>query len=198
MQTSMTVRAIRRIQWITVAWMAVEVLVSLVAAVNSGSVAVAAFGGDSAVELFSGAAVLWRFHSIGERSEATATKITGWLLIALAVFVLCQSLYTLFGAVSKPQPSYLGIALLVAAAVIMPWLGRRKRQLAVAAKSSSLRADAAQSSICAYMSWIALAGLLLNAVGHLAWADPVAATGLLPIILKEAKEALEERTCCDD
>ena len=119
--------------------MVVEVLVSLVAAVRSGNVAIGAFGGDSAIELSSAAAVLWRLRSTQERSEATATKITGWLLIALAVFILCQSLYSLFGTASKPQASYLGIALLVAAALVMPWLGRRKRQLAFIANSSSLR-----------------------------------------------------------
>jgi divalent metal cation (Fe/Co/Zn/Cd) transporter len=185
---SAVVPAIRRIQWLTIAWMTVEVLVALCAAVMSHSVALAAFGGDSAIELFSAAVVLWRFHTA--RVQATATKITGWLLIALAVFISCQSLYTLFGKGPKPQPSYLGIALLLAAGLFMPWLGRRKRELAAAASSASLRADAAQSSVCAYMSSIALAGLVLNAFVHIPWADPLAALALLPIVLKEAKDAL--------
>ncbi len=54
------------------------------------------------------------------------------------------------------------------------------------------------SSLCAYLSWIALAGLLLNAVAHLPWADPLAALGLLPIVVKEAKEAFEGRACSSD
>jgi divalent metal cation (Fe/Co/Zn/Cd) transporter len=76
-------------------------------------------------------------------------------------------------------------------------LGRRKRELSAAANTASLRADATQSSICGYMAWIALAGLLMNAFGHFAWADPVAALGLLPIVIKEAKEAFEGKACCD-
>jgi len=40
------------------------------------------------------------------------------------------------------------------------------------------------------MAWIALAGLLVNAFLHAPWADPVAALGLVPLILKEAREAL--------
>jgi divalent metal cation (Fe/Co/Zn/Cd) transporter len=177
--------------------MTVEVSVAVFAAVRAHSVALAAFAGDSAIELFSAAAVLWRFSSSRGRAELTATKITGWLLGALAAFVAFQSVYTFLVAESKPQPSYLGIALLAIAALVMPWLGRRKRQLAVAANSASLRADAAQSSVCAYMSWIALAGLLVNAVAHIPWADPLAALVLLPIILKEAKEVLEGATCCE-
>jgi divalent metal cation (Fe/Co/Zn/Cd) transporter len=119
--------------------MTVEVLVSLSAAALSHSVALAAFGGDSAIELFSAAVVLWRFHTVRVQAEATATKITGWLLIALALFISCQSFYTLFGEGTKPQPSFLGIGLLLAAGLFMPWRGRRKRELAAAANSASLR-----------------------------------------------------------
>ena len=187
--------AIERIQWLTVIWMSVELAVALIAAMRAHSVALAAFGGDSAIELLSAAAVLWRLRTNRPDAETTATKITGWLLIALAAFIAAGSTYT-FVSGSQPRPSYFGIALLVAAGVVMPLLGRRKRELSAAANTTSLRADATQSSICGYMAWIALAGLLLNAFGHFAWADPVAALALLPIVAKEAKEALEGQACC--
>jgi divalent metal cation (Fe/Co/Zn/Cd) transporter len=187
---------IRRLQWFTIAWMSLEVVVAMFAAVRSHSVALATFGGDSAIELFSAAAVLWRFNTTREQAEETASQITGWLLVALAIYVGIQSLYTLVAAETKPRPSYLGMVLLIAAAFVMPWLAHRKRQLAFTANSPSLRADAAQSSICGYMAWIALAGLLLNASGHFTWADPVAALAFIPIISKEAKEAFEGKSCC--
>src|SRR5215469_3020768 len=60
----------------------------------------------------------------------------------------------------------------------------------------SLQADAAQSSVCAYMSWIALAGLMLNSFAHIPWADPVAALALLPVVLMEAKDSLRGDSCC--
>jgi divalent metal cation (Fe/Co/Zn/Cd) transporter len=190
--------AIRRLQWFTIIWMAVEVAVSFMAAMRSHSVALTAFGGDSAIELTSATVILTRFRSPRRITEQFASKITGWLLVALAVYIAAHSLYTLIAVESKPEPSHLGIGLLFAAALVMPWLGRRKRQLAIATKSSALQADAAQSSLCAYLSWIALAGLLLNALAHTAWADPIAALGLLPFVINEAKEAFEERTCsCD-
>jgi divalent metal cation (Fe/Co/Zn/Cd) transporter len=75
----------------------------------------------------------------------------------------------------------------------MPWLGKQKRRLAVAANSAALRADATQNSVCAYLAWIGLAGLLLNAFAHLQWADAVAALCLVPLVIKEAKEAFEGR-----
>jgi divalent metal cation (Fe/Co/Zn/Cd) transporter len=197
-QTDENELTIRRIQWFTIIWMAIEVVVALIAACLAHSVALAAFGGDSAIELLSAAVVLVRFRTPSWITEHSASRITGWLLVALAAYIAIHSLYTLIAAESKPEPSYVGIGLLVAAALVMPWLGRRKRQLAMLTKSSALQADAAQSSLCAYLSWIALAGLFLNAVAHLTWADPVAALGLLPIVIKEAKQAFEGSTCsCD-
>ena len=190
--------AIRRIQWFTIIWMVVEVAVAFMAAIRAHSVALTAFGGDSAIELMSAAVVLPRFRSPRWITEQFASKITGWLLVGLAAYIAARSLYTLIAAAPKPEPSYVGIGLLFAAALVMPWLGRRKRQLATATKSSALQADAAQSSLCAYLSWIALVGLLLNAAAHLPWADPVAALGLLPLVIREAREAFEGRAfSCD-
>jgi hypothetical protein len=77
----------------------------------------------------------------------------------------------------KPKPSYLGIVVLMASAIVMPWLAQRKRKLADPSQSSALRADAAQSSLCGYLAGIALAGLTLNAIAGIPWADPLAALG---------------------
>jgi len=63
---------------------------------------------------------------------------------------------------SEPKPTTLGIAILVAAVIVMPWLAKEKRRLSGATGSAALRADAAQSALCAYRSLIALAGLAIN------------------------------------
>jgi divalent metal cation (Fe/Co/Zn/Cd) transporter len=58
-----------------------------------------------------------------------------------------------------------------------------------------LRADAAESAVCGYMAWIALAGLSVNAVWGIKWADPVAALCLTPFILHEGWEAVRGKSC---
>lgn len=186
---------VRRIQMLTVVWMSIEAAVSIYAAIRAHSIALLGFGGDSAIELASAATVLARFSS-GERlvTERQASKITGGLLFALAAFIAGASIYSLLGNI-RPESSYLGMTLLVAAAVVMPWLGAHKRRLAAESQSLSLRADATQSSICGYLAWIALVGLVLNAAFHLAWADSLAALGLLPLVLKEAMESKRGDSC---
>jgi divalent metal cation (Fe/Co/Zn/Cd) transporter len=188
-------RAVIRLQWITVAWMIIEFAVAVSAGVRAHSLALAAFGGDSAIELFSAAVVLGRFY-VGDRAELNATRTTAVLLYGLAIFIALSAAASLLLGVSNAEGSYAGIAVLLAAAILMPWLSRRKRELSAETCSSALRADAVQSSVCAYMSWIALAGLGLNTVLHTPWIDSVAALALVPFIVYEANKARKGEECC--
>jgi divalent metal cation (Fe/Co/Zn/Cd) transporter len=176
--------------------MSVEAAVSLFAAWRASSPSLLAFGGDSTIELFSAVVVLWRFRasSAHEEVERRAARVAGALLFALAAFVAITSVASLLGY-SEPRPTFLGIAILVAAAVVMPWLAKEKRRLSGATGSAALRADAAQSALCAYLSLIALAGLAINAIWHVAWADSVAALAVVPIVLWESREALRGNPC---
>lgn len=186
--------AIRRLQILTILWMSVEVAISALAAARAHSIAVLAFGGDSAIELLSAAIVLTRFS--GTRiSEHRAARVTAVLLLCLFFFIVAASLLSLLKLWSAPEPTYIGITLLIAAAVIMPWLARRKRRLSAETGSSALAADAAQSSICSWMAWIALAGLALNASLGIHCADPLAALAITPIVLKEARDAWNQKAC---
>jgi divalent metal cation (Fe/Co/Zn/Cd) transporter len=77
----------------------------------------------------------------------------------------------------------------------MPVLAKKKRKLSAAIDSAALRADAAQSGTCAYLSVIALVGLAANAVWRVAWADPVAALAVVPFVVWEAREAGRGKPC---
>jgi divalent metal cation (Fe/Co/Zn/Cd) transporter len=180
-------RKVVQLQVITLIWMSVEAVVSLGTAWTSHSPALLAFGGDSLIELLSAAVVLWRFRFM--LSEARAARIAGGLLFALAGFVVLTSVLNFFGY-REAQRSLVGIGILLAAAVMMPWLANRKRKLTVVTSSSALKADAVESALCGYMAWIALAGLVLNALWNKPWADPVAALALTPLILHEGWEAV--------
>jgi divalent metal cation (Fe/Co/Zn/Cd) transporter len=189
------IRRIQRVQTITIAWMSVEAALSLWAAWTARSPALAAFGGDSAVELLSAVVVLWRFRTnASEGAERRAARIAGGLLFALAAYVVFASTMSLLGY-SEPQTSYLGMAVLVVAAFLMPWLAKEKRRLSALTGSAALRADAAESALCAYLSVIALIGLAVHAIWHITWADPVAALVITPLILFEAREAIRGKPC---
>lgn len=191
-----TLSRIRRIQVLTIAWMSVEAVVSLSAAWMAHSPALLAFGGDSAIELLSAVVVYWRFRSkqSDERTEKLAARITGSLLFALAAYVTLVAALALLGH-REVRPSFLGIVVLLVAAIAMPVLARQKRQLSVLTASAALRADAAESALCGYLSIIALAGLVANAFWGVTWADPIAALCLIPLVVREGWQALKGRPC---
>ena len=190
-----TLRRIHRVQIITIIWMTIEAAVSLSAAWIARSPALLGFGGDSAIELVSAVVVLWRFKAFnGRNAEKRAARITGALLFILAAYVAGVAVTTLLGH-TEPKPSYLGIAILIGALTVMPWLAAQKKRLSTATGSAALRADAAQSSLCAYLSLVALVGLLINALWHVSWADPVAALALTPLILWEGSQTMRGKAC---
>lgn len=172
-----------------------EASVSLSAAWAAHSPALLAFGGDSAIELLSAAAVLWRFRSSAqERSEKQVARIAAVLLFMLAAYVTVTSAMTLMGH-REAITTFMGIAILVSATAIMPWLTKEKRRLSAITGSAALRADAAQSGLCAYLSVIALVGLGVNAIWHVRWADPIAALVIVPLILWEGRQAMRGKAC---
>ena len=170
---------------------------SLFATWQARSPALLAFGGDSAIELFSAVVVLWRFRASAaahQDAESRAARVAGALLFALAALVVITSVTSLLGY-NEPKPTFLGIGILIAAAAVMPRLAKEKRRLSGATGSAALRADAAQSALCAYLSLISLAGLASNAIWHVKWADPIAALAVLPLIVWEGREALRGKAC---
>ena len=174
-----------------------EAAIAIFAALRVHSVALLGFGADSGIELVSAFVVFLRFKKVSHVYEKRASRITGLLLFALAIFILGSSILALTNPGFRPQPSYLGIALLIASAIFMPWLSAQKRTLAEKTGSGALKADAVQGSMCAYLAWIALGGLLLNAAFRISWADAAAALLLLPIILIEGWRAMRGKSCCD-
>jgi divalent metal cation (Fe/Co/Zn/Cd) transporter len=92
-----------------------------------------------------------------------------------------------------------GILLACVSLVVMPLLSRAKRRVGHALGSAAMHADVKQTEFCTYLSAILLAGLLLNAIFGLWWADPVAGLIMVPIITKEGIEGLQGKAsndCC--
>ena len=176
--------------------MSVEAAVSLLAAWRARSPALLAFGGDSAIELASAVVVIWRFHAIAakEHAERRAARIAGALLFVLAAGIVATAVMALLGY-REPKPTFLGIAILIAATAFMPLLAKEKRRLSATTGSAAMKADAVQSALCAYLSLIALAGLAINAIWHVRWADPVAALAVLPLIVWEGRDVMRGKPC---
>lgn len=197
------------IEVVTIVWMVIEAAIALTSGFASRSVSLEGFGIDSLVELVAGGILLWRLlvESRGgsrervEHAERTAAWITAISLFALVCYILADCAWTFFTR-SHAVASWWGVGLAVAAAIIMPLLWQGKLRVAQRIGSAALKADAACSVTCAYMSLTLLAGLLLNHLFGWWWADPLAALVLVYFIVQEGREAWHEArtgeqcSCC--
>lgn len=195
---------VRRGLWLnrlSIGYNTVEAVVSIAAGLVSGSVALLGFGVDSGIEVTASVAAQWRLRAdldpeLRERVERITHRIIGASFLALALYVAVDSVTALWQR-EAPETSRIGLVILVLSVVGMPVLARAKRRVALALKSRALEADAAQTSLCAYLSAIALAGVGLNAALGWWWADPVAALLMAPIIAKEGLEGVRGEAECD-
>jgi divalent metal cation (Fe/Co/Zn/Cd) transporter len=187
---------------ITLAYNAGEGVVAIVAGLLSGSIALVGFGIDSVIEVVSSGSSLWRLHHDADptyraHSERLALRIIGSCFLALAIYIVADAARALL-VHQAPESTVPGVVITALSVLIMPFLARGKRRVAVALGSRALTADAAQTNLCAYLSLIVLVGLLLNALFGWWWADPVAALAMVPIIAKEGIESLRGEERCDD
>ena len=189
-----------RLNYLTIGYNVVEAIVSLVAGLLAGSVALVGFGVDSVIEVSASIAAQWRLrvdldHARRERVELVTRRAIGWSFLALALYVALESGKSLWLA-ERPDRSITGIVILTMSVIVMPVLSRAKRRVARALHSRALEADATQTSLCAWLSVIALAGVAVNAAFGWWWADPLAALGMVPIIAKEGIEGIRGDPCC--
>ena len=195
------IRRGKLLEYFTVGYNSLEGVIAIAAGLFAGSIALVGFGFDSAIEVISGAALLWRLYgdadeSRRERIEERALRIVGVSFFILAAYVTYDAVTSLVRR-EAPDESIVGIVLAAVSVVVMPLLVRAKRQVARSIGSATLAADAAQTQICTYLSAILLAGLALNAAVGWWWADPIAALVMVPIIVKEGWEAIRGEHCDD-
>lgn len=196
------VRMAVRLVTLTAAYNAVEAIVALWAGVTAHSVALIGFGLDSGIELAASLAVLIRMRAeasgagndVVARAERQVRRFVGWTFVALAGYVVLEAGFGLWYR-EAPAASRLGIGLAIASLVVMPLFAWGKFRAAAALASRALAAEAKETLACAYLSACLLAGLALNAALGWWWADPVAALAMVPWLLHEARESLEDDPC---
>jgi divalent metal cation (Fe/Co/Zn/Cd) transporter len=183
-----------RLAYFTIAYNLAEALISLGAGLSAGSVALVGFGIDSGIEVTSAVAARWRLGRDGdeagrERSDLLAHRVIGWCFVLLSVYVAADSIDSLLRH-EEPDSSIVGVCVLIASVIVMPALAGAKRKIAMALKSGALVSEARQTSLCAYLSSIALVGVGANALAGWWWADPAAALAMVPIIGLEGWEGI--------
>ena len=209
----MAAPAVRRaigLEYFTLGWNTFEAGVAMVSGVVAASVALTAFGVDSAIELASATVVLVRLRALvaggepDEERERRALRVVAVCFFVLAVYVAADAAFTLARA-EHPTSSPAGIAVSAAAIVVMTALARAKRRTADrldaehhGGVAALVRADGAETALCSVLAVSTLVGLTLNAAVGWWWADPVVSLVVVYFAIREGREAWAGEAFCDD
>lgn len=183
-----------RLEYLSIAWMGVEVTASIGVGLVSGSLALVAFGSDSLVELLSAFIVTRHLRedfggsvTLGKRTAQVGSIM---LLSLLPILGIGGAYSYLIGV--RPEGSLLGIAVALGAVIVMPYLWLRKRKIGEETNCLPLKIDAAESATCFFMSVALLAGLLAESFLGIWWADYLATGVIMLFVAKEALESFEQ------
>jgi len=202
------VRLALLLTYITLGWMTIEGAASLLLGWASKSLLLEAFGIDSVIELFSAAVLLWRLRIEASGTatsehvnfvERRAARLIGYSLYALIAYVILNSGYGLFIAkrITDTHESVWGILIGLVAKIGMPILAAYKLKVAAHLNSRALRADAIESITCGYLSIVLIIGLAATWLLGWWWLDSVAALGLIPFLVREARAAISGECACN-
>ena len=177
--------------------MAVEAAVAVASGIAARSITLVAFGLDSVIELASAGVLIWRLSAelrfgreASEGAERIARRIAGGLLFALAAYVVAAAGWSLWLGEGEAF-SWPGLAVALLSIPIMLVLARRKLALADQLGSRALRADAAESVACLWLSVIVVVGLVAQLAFGIWWIDAVTSLVIVWFLVKEGREAWE-------
>jgi divalent metal cation (Fe/Co/Zn/Cd) transporter len=120
------------LSWLSIGWMSIEAAVAVSTGIAAGSLTLTAFGLDSGIELLSAAVLIWRLtvelrqgRHIAEKTEQTASRISGNLLFALAAYIIVGAAWGLWTQHGEAFSAF-GLAVAILAMPIMFLLSRQK------------------------------------------------------------------------
>lgn len=192
-------RRARLLSWVSLVWMGAEGAIATTAGVLAGSIALIAFGLDSAIEGFASLVIVWRFTGsrlLSHAAEERAQKLVAIQFFLLVPYVTAEAIHKLVTS-EQAEASWLGMALVTSSLIGMPILGHAKRRLADTLGSVATRGEGTQNLLCAYLAAAVLVGLIGNALFGLWWLDPVAALVVAGVALKEGVNSWRGEGCCD-
>jgi divalent metal cation (Fe/Co/Zn/Cd) transporter len=171
---------------ITLAWNVVGVVLITVLAVQSASVALAGFGLDSLIEIGASTVVIWELNGSGtEARQRFALRLIGWAFLALAAYLLVQSIVAL-GVGHRATPGLGGVWWTAATAAVMFALAFGKWRVGRALDHPVLTTEGRVTLIDGILACAVLAGLVLDLALGWWWADPLAGLVIVFYAVREA------------
>jgi divalent metal cation (Fe/Co/Zn/Cd) transporter len=179
------------LEYLTLSWNVVGIVVLAIAAIGARSVALAGFGLDSLIEIGASTVVIWELSGTGEERQRRGLRLIGYAFAALALYLLIQSTFVLATGY-HPRHSPLGIVWTAITAVAMFALAAGKAHTGRELDNPVLRTEGRVTTIDGILAAAVLLGLILNTALGWWWADPVAGCVLVYYAAREVHEIFSD------
>jgi len=184
-----------RLEYATTAWNLLEVVVTVSLGLAAGSLALVAFGLDSAVEVFASLVVIWQMRGDNERSDNRRTRralrLMAAAFVVLGLYLAANAVFAIVNA-NEPSTSPVGAGFMAATVVVMFGLAAGKRRVGRRLGSRPLVANARMT----FLDGCLAAGVCAALVADLAlgwwWGDPVAAAVVALLATREGIKGWRE------
>jgi divalent metal cation (Fe/Co/Zn/Cd) transporter len=180
-----------RLEYATLGWNVIGVVLVLWAAFAARSVALVGFGLDSLIEIVASIIVVSQLTGVDAHRERRALRLMAAAFFALAIYILVQSSYVL-AVQLRPSPSPGGMAWLALTVAVMLALAYGKHTMGEKLANPVLSTEARVTVIDAILAFAVLVGLALNASVGWWWADPMASLVIAYYGFREALHAWHE------
>ena len=180
------------LEWLTLGWNVVGIVILAIGAATARSVALAGFGLDSLIEIGASTVVIWELSGTGADRQRRGLRLIGAAFAALAVYLLVQSTVVL-AAGYHPRHSVLGIVWTAVTAAVMFALAAGKARTGRALGNPVLQTEGRVTVIDGILAVAVLFGLVLNAAAGWWWADPAAGYVLVYYAAREVREIFTEQ-----
>ena len=181
-----------RLEYATLGWNVIGIVVLAWAAIVARSVALAGFGLDSLIEIGASIVVVWELSGADERRQLRALRLIGIAFALLAVYLAVQSTVVLVAGY-EPRHSTAGIVWTAVTAVVMFALAAGKARTGRALNNPVLVAEGRVTVVDGILATAVLVGLVLNTEFGLWWADPVAGYVLVFYAVREVRTIAADR-----
>ncbi|MEY9849054.1 cation transporter [Streptacidiphilus sp. MAP5-3] len=175
------------LEYTTLGWNVVGIVVLAIAAISARSVALAGFGLDSLIEIGASTVVIWELSGAGEERQKRALRLIGVGFALLGLYLLVQSTWVLVAGF-RPHHSTLGIVWTAITAAVMFSLAYGKARTGTALDNPVLKTEGRVTLIDGLLAAAVLLGLILNLAFGWWWADPAAGYVLVYYAAREVKE----------
>jgi divalent metal cation (Fe/Co/Zn/Cd) transporter len=169
---SYSLRQGKFLEYATLTWNIIGVIVLIIAVRGIHSIALVGFGFDTLLEIGASIIVIWELNGTGDKRQRLGLRLLNVAFVALGIYILIQSILNLIYH-TLPRQSLLGITWLLLTIIVMVILALKKFQVGKLLNNPVLLTEGRVTLVDAGLAFIVLLSMLFTTLLGWWWLDSI-------------------------